>query len=98
ERSRLQRRLFDSYAQRDPELRFADTDFRPRLFFFDRDLWETLEKLKAQTENPGRAHRQYTEALSIVLAHELLRLNNGSAPVTPHVRGGLAPWQGKRVT
>src|SRR5713101_493961 len=82
----------------DPELRFSETDFKPRLFFFDQDLWETLQKLKAQTENPGRAHRQYGEALSIVLAHELLRLNNGAAPARPNIRGGLAAWQEKRVT
>jgi AraC family transcriptional regulator len=82
----------------DPELRFSETDFKPRLFFFDRDLWETLQKLKAQAENPGQAHRQYAEALSIVLAHELLRLNNGVAPARQNARGGLAAWQEKRVT
>ena len=36
----------------DGELRFADTEFRPRLFFFDQDMWETMRKLKAQAENP----------------------------------------------
>ena len=79
------------------ELRFADTEFRPRLFFFDQDMWETLRKLKAQAENPNQAHRQYAEALSIVLAHELLRLNNGTAPAAQNARGGLAAWQQKRV-
>jgi AraC family transcriptional regulator len=78
-------------------LRFPETEFRPRLFFFDRDMWETLRKLKAQAENPNQAHRQYAEALSIVLAHELLRLNNGTAPVAQNARGGLAAWQQKRV-
>src|ERR1700730_2725552 len=82
----------------DPELRFSETDFKPRLFFFDRDLWETLQKLKAHAESPGRAHRQYAEALGLVLAHELLRLNNGVAPATQNARGGLAAWQEKRVT
>lgn len=81
----------------DGELRFADTEFRPRLFFFDQDMWETLRKLKAQAENPNQAHRQYAEALSIVLAHELLRLNNGTAPAAQNARGGLAAWQQKRV-
>ena len=81
----------------DGELRFADTEFRPRLFFFDQDMWETLRKLKAQAENPNQAHRQYAEALSIVLAHELLRLNNGTAPAVQNARGGLATWQQKRV-
>ena len=32
------------------EGRLADVDLRPRLFFFDSDLWETTAKLKAQAE------------------------------------------------
>jgi AraC family transcriptional regulator len=82
----------------DPELRFAETEFKPRLFFFDRDLWETALKLKAQVENPGLARRAYAEALGIALAHELVRMNSGIAPVEPSVRGGLAGWQQKKVT
>jgi len=82
----------------DPELRFAETAFRPRLFFFDRDLWETASKLKVQAEQPGAAHRQYAEALSVVLMHELLRLNNGSTVEHKDiVRGGLAGWQEKKI-
>jgi AraC family transcriptional regulator len=60
----------------DPELRFAESEFTPRLFFFDHDLWETALKLKAQALNPGPGQKQYAEALSIVLMHELLRLNS----------------------
>jgi AraC family transcriptional regulator len=81
----------------DPELRFAETEFKPRLFFFDKDLWETAAKLKAQSENPSPAQRQYAEALSIVLAHELLRLNSSAVVVRSHVRGGLAGWQEKKI-
>jgi AraC family transcriptional regulator len=81
----------------DPELRFAETEFKPRLFFFDRDLWETAAKLKAQSENSGLGQRQYAEALGIVLAHELLRINNGAIPAKEHIRGGLAGWQEKKV-
>jgi AraC family transcriptional regulator len=81
----------------DPDLHFAETELKPRLFFFDKDLWETATKLKAQSETAGPGQRQYAEALSIVLAHELLRLNNGTAPVTPHVRGGLAGWREKKI-
>jgi hypothetical protein len=58
----------------DPELRFAESEFMPRLFFFDHDLWETALKLKAQAVNPGPGQKQYVEALSVVLMHELLRL------------------------
>ena len=37
----------------DPDLRFAETEFKPRLFFFDKDLWETAYKLKDQAGNSG---------------------------------------------
>jgi AraC family transcriptional regulator len=78
-----------------PELRFGETEFKPRLFFFNRDLWETAMKLKTQVENP--TDPLYAEALSAVLLHELLRLNNGVTASEPMARGGLAPWQQKRV-
>jgi AraC-like DNA-binding protein len=80
----------------DPELRFADVDFKPRLFFFDRDLWATVMKLTAQVENGGAGGPQYVEALAIALAHELVRANAGRS-AGPSVRGGLAAWQQKRV-
>ena len=81
----------------DPELRFAESEFRPRLFFFDKDLWETAAKLKAQAESSDPDQRPYAEALSIVLAHELLRLNDGAVSARQYLRGGLAGWQEKRV-
>jgi AraC family transcriptional regulator len=84
--------LFDS------EMRFAETEFRPRLFFFDRDIWETALKLKAQVENSCLGHRIYAEALGVVLAHELIRMNGGLSPAEPGIRGGLAGWQQKKVT
>ena len=78
----------------DPEMRFHEVQFEPRLFFFDRDLWETASKLKTQVENP--ASSGYAEALSLVLAHELLRLHE--RPLAPLLlRGGLAGWQQKKV-
>jgi len=81
----------------DPELRFAETEFKPRLFFFDNDLWETAAKLKALSENSKPGERQYAEALSMVLGHELLRLNNGVVAAHQNIRGGLAAWQEKRI-
>jgi AraC family transcriptional regulator len=81
----------------DPELHFAETEFKPRLFFFDKDLWDMAAKLKTQSETTGLGQRQYAEALSIVLAHELLRLNNGTVPATQRIRGGLAGWREKKV-
>jgi AraC family transcriptional regulator len=81
----------------DPALRFGEIEFKPRLFFYDRDLWETALKLKSLVENPGAMHRQYAEALGIVLTHELVRINGDTARCGPVSRGGLACWQQKRV-
>ncbi len=81
----------------DPALRFGEIEFKPRLFFYDRDLWETALKFKSQVENPGSMPRLYAEALGIVLTHELVRINSGAARREPVNRGGLAPWQQKRV-
>jgi AraC family transcriptional regulator len=81
----------------DPALRFGEIEFRPRLFFYDRDLWQTALKLKSQVENLGSMPRQYAEALGIVLTHELVRINGDAALRGPVSRGGLACWQQKRV-
>jgi AraC family transcriptional regulator len=81
----------------DHELNFAETEFKPRLFFFERDLWETAQKLKAQAEKSDPDHGQYTEVLGILLMHELLRLNSGFVATGAYLRGGLAEWQKKRV-
>jgi AraC family transcriptional regulator len=78
----------------DPELRFSEIDFEPKLFFFDRDLWETATKLKEQVENPGSS--SYASALGVVLAHELARLERGASQISVF-RGGLAGWQRKKV-
>jgi AraC family transcriptional regulator len=89
----------------DPELRFAETEFQPRLFFQDRDLYRIASKLKAQPDDEAPGRRQYAESLSILLAHELLRLNNGARDAThatthdaTYVRGGLAARQRKQIS
>jgi AraC family transcriptional regulator len=79
----------------DPELRFSEIEFKPQLFFFDRDIWETGFKLRMQAENPTSSG--YAEVLGLVLAHELVRLHQGASAV-PVLRGGLAGWQKKRVS
>src|SRR3977135_366337 len=81
----------------DPALRFGEIEFKPRLFFYDRDLWDTALKLKSQVANPGSMPRQYAEALGIVLTYELVRINAGAGVPAPVSRGGLASWQQKRV-
>jgi AraC family transcriptional regulator len=82
----------------DPELGFAETEFKPRLYFYDRDLWAIAAKLKAAHATHGApGQQQYGEALGILLAHELLRLNRGAPDTQAYVRGGLAAWQRSRV-
>jgi AraC family transcriptional regulator len=82
----------------DPALRFGEIEFKPRLFFYDRELWEIALKLKSLVENPNSMHRQYAEALGILLTHELVRINDDAAPNASIGRGGLACWQQKLVT
>jgi AraC-like DNA-binding protein len=79
------------------ELRFAELDFRPRLFFFDADVWATALKLKAQLQYPCRSQKAYVEALGIALAHELTRLNEAGSALVSEMRGGLPGWQQKKV-
>jgi AraC family transcriptional regulator len=76
------------------ELRFSDLELSPRLFFFDQNLWESALKLKMLA---GRDNASaYAEALALVIAHELIRIERGIQP-THEVRGGLASWQKKRI-
>ena len=79
------------------ELRFAELDFRPRLFFFDADVWATALKLKAQLQYPCRSQKAYVEALGIARAHELTRLNEAGSALASETRGGLPGWQQKKV-
>jgi AraC family transcriptional regulator len=80
-----------------PEVGFADMLLAPRLFFEDPALTQTALKLKRLIENSDSTNHFYLEALGIVLAHEIVRLNTGSCPVEPPVRGGLAAWQQRVV-
>jgi AraC family transcriptional regulator len=79
----------------DPELHFSKVEFKPRLFFFDPDIWETALKLKMLVEYS--ASSGYAEALGLVLAHELIRSHRGDS-VALVLRGGLASWQKRKVT
>jgi AraC family transcriptional regulator len=74
----------------------AAADIRPRLFFDDDHIWQTVDKLKAQIGSPDANAAAYAEALGAVLAHEIVRLD-ASAPELIAVRGGLAAWQQKRI-
>jgi AraC family transcriptional regulator len=76
---------------------FANIVFSPQLFVEDSRVWDTAIKLKSLIEDVGSDHRLYIEALGMVLAHELVRLNSGTPRVEPVVRGGLAAWQERIV-
>ncbi len=78
----------------DPDLRFAEAELQPRLLFEDRDIWETVRKLKAQIGSIDPGDRMYADALAGLLAHELLRLDGATAaPRRVHRPGGLVGWQ-----
>jgi AraC family transcriptional regulator len=81
-----------------PQGDVARTPLSPRLFFEDTTLWVTADKLPKLSECAGTYNRLYFEALGVVLAHELVRLNAGIRPVDAPVRGGLAGWQQRIVT
>jgi AraC family transcriptional regulator len=69
----------------------------PRLFFFDQAVWETALKLKAEVGNSDPDSRHYVEALSLVLMHELARLERANTGPAKPLRGGLPRRQQKRV-
>src|SRR5262249_1857804 len=61
--------------------------FGPRLLFFDRDLWDTTVKLRAQVGSSDQKQTAYAEALSIALACELMRVNESGLPAVTRSRG-----------
>ncbi len=75
----------------------ANRPLAPRLFFEDATLWETALKLTRLIESGGSDNGVYFEALGVVLAHELARLNAGTQGSEAPARGGLAGWQQRIV-
>ncbi len=72
----------------------AAGEIRPRLFFDDDVIWQTVDKLKAQIGSQDPRDVLYAEALAAVLAHEIVRLDERALPP---MRGGLAGWQQRRL-
>ena len=64
-----------------PDTGDASTALKPRLFFEDATLWDTALKLVKLIESAGSNNRLYFEALGIVLAHELMRVNAGGSRI-----------------
>jgi AraC family transcriptional regulator len=81
----------------DPSSGIAWCEIRPRMFFFDQAIWDTALKLRAEVGNSDPGSRQYAEVLSIVLMHELFRLERGKTPHQRPAVGGLPVWQQRRV-
>src|ERR1700731_676304 len=81
----------------DLESGIAYPTISPRLFFFDQAVWDTALKLKAEVGNSDPGSRQYAEALSLVLLHELIRSERTTSAAARPLRGGLPVWQQKRV-
>ena len=69
----------------------------PRLFFFDQAVWDTALKLKAEVGNSDPGSRQYAQALSLVLLHEIMRLERTTSASARPFRGGLPVWRQKHV-
>src|SRR5258708_26366564 len=69
----------------------------PQLFVEDVALTETALKLTTLIESGGPDHRLYLEALGVVLAHELLRINTGRHGAQAPTIGGLAAWQRRKA-
>ena len=68
----------------------------PRLFFENSVLWETAVKLAIAIED-GCESERYCEALAVVVAHELLRMQGNLRRCGPPTRGSLAVWQQRIV-
>lgn len=70
----------------------------PRLLFDNSTLWATALKLKRAVESHEPETQLYSEALAIVLMHELSHQNRDTLDAEANFRGGLADWQKRKVT
>ncbi len=75
---------------------YPRSSLAPRLFFEDSALMETALKVSALIESGGSDQRLYLEALGVVLAHELARINSGIRSADAPNNGGLAAWQRRK--
>ena len=81
----------------DPDAGIDCPSISPRLFFFDQAVWDTALKLKAEVGSSDPGSRHYAEALSLVLMHELIRLEHATSGTVIPLSGGLPAWQRKRL-
>jgi len=80
-----------------PELSHSRPSLSPHLFFEDSALMETALKLAALIEKGGSDHGPYLEALGVVLAQELVRIDAARHNAEAPINGGLAAWQRRKA-
>jgi AraC family transcriptional regulator len=68
----------------------------PRLMFTSEPLWQMTRLLVSECGRRSGVDGLFGESLATALCVELLRL--GGAANQPMARGGLAPWQMRRIT
>src|SRR5258708_7544175 len=71
----------------------SKSSLSPRIFFEDNAIMQTALKLAALIEGGGSDHRQYLDALGVVLKHELVRINTGTHGAEAQPSGGLPARQ-----
>ena len=75
----------------------ARSSLSPRIFFEDGAIMQTALKLAALIEGGDSDHRQYLDALGVVLRHELAGINAGTRGAEAQPSGGLAAWQRRKA-
>jgi AraC family transcriptional regulator len=85
-----------SSAPRAVDKRIAARALAPRVHFQNSALWQTVLKLKTLVEEGETGSSPYGDALAVVLAHELVRLDAPDSAARATL-GGLAVWQRRRV-
>jgi AraC family transcriptional regulator len=78
-------------------LGYSRMSLSPRIFFEDNAIMQTALKLATLIEGGDSDHRQYLEALGVVLSHELVRINKATQRAELRPSGGLAAWQRRKA-
>jgi AraC family transcriptional regulator len=78
-------------------LGYSRMPLSPRIFFEDNAIMQTALKLATLIEGGDSDHRQYLEALGVVLSHELVRINMATQRAELRPSGGLAAWQRRKA-
>jgi len=79
------------------DLSVTDLPLSSRLFVEADELCDLAFRLTKSIEGDGSLHRPYVEALGVLMAHELIRLQIAEPAAKPEFRGGLAAWQERTV-